>query len=286
MYTVLSTRRLLLETDPYRLKDYALAEAFDALEPSSTFFGSGDARVQAEYVAEVQDAGLRWGMAVLPPGLGVNDDDAFRVWIEHCRILCGNLARAGVDTVNTWVRPASDELTSDEQFTLHVRQLNALSDVLSTNGLRLALEYVGPATWRAGMRYPFIHSLAGLRTLLAALDRPGDFGFLVDTFHWYTAGETVDDFRALDGRDVLGVDLNDALRGVPRDEQLDRQRAQPGTTGVIDVESFVRVLREIGTTAGVQSEPFSDALELQPEEIRIRESRRALADVLGESVRS
>jgi sugar phosphate isomerase/epimerase len=147
--------------------------------------------------------------------------------------------------------------------------------------VRLGLEYVGPATWRADKRFDFISTLAGLRTLIAELDHPESFGVILDTFHWFTAGESVSDIEALSADDVIGVDLNDAPRGIPVDEQLDMERAQPGATGVIDIEGFCGALRSIGYDGPVQAEPFSTGLRSQPEEDRVSEAREGLRRFVG-----
>ena len=67
--------------------------------------------------------------------------------------------------------------------------------------------------------------------------------------------------------DVISVDLNDGVAGVPADEQIDGQRELPGATGVIDVAAFVGALKTIGYTGPVQAEPFNAVLKsLQPRE--------------------
>jgi sugar phosphate isomerase/epimerase len=183
--------------------------------------------------------------------------------------------------MSAWLAPANDDTPYEETLRLHVERLDRLAPILGEHGLRLALEYVGPKTWRDGKKYEFIATLDGMRDLIARLSDPARFGLLLDTFHWYTAGETPETLAELSADDVLAVDLNDAPRGVERDDQLDMERAQPGATGVIDVHGFVRALRAIGFSGLVQSEPFSTALQSQPEEERVADARAALTAVLG-----
>jgi sugar phosphate isomerase/epimerase len=211
----------------------------------------------------------------VPLGTRTSDDD-FAGLVETVRTVAPRLADAGVTTMSAWLAPANDESAYDETFALHRRRLNALAPILSGSGLRLALEYVGPATWRTPFTHPFISDLAGMRALIASLDDPARCGLLLDTFHWFTAGESLADIRALSADEILAVDLNDAPTGVERDAQLDMERAQPGATGVIDAAGFVAVLREIGYDGPVQSEPFSAALREQPEEERVVDAHRAL----------
>ena len=96
--------------------------------------------------------------------------------------------------------------------------------VLGDHGVRLGLEYVGPKTSWSATRYPFIHTMAEMRELIAAIDQP-NVGLVLDSWHWYTAHETAADLLRLKGSDVVCCDLNDAPAGVPIDEQKDLARA-------------------------------------------------------------
>ena len=70
--------------------------------------------------------------------------------------------------------------------------------------------------------------------------------FILDSWHWYTAHETVDDLRTRKNRDVVACDLNDAPVGIPVDQQIDSRRELPATTGVINLKGFLGVLADIG----------------------------------------
>lgn len=280
MYTVLSTRRLQFDSSPDRLVELALQYRFDAVDALvPVFLESASARER--YAGLVRDAQLRWGLAGMPAPLGTTTSDAeFEDLLDTLRALAPNLAAAGVTTMSAWLAPANDEAPFAATFDLHRRRLDAIAPILAESGLRLALEYVGPRTWRAPFRYEFISDLAGVRELIDSLAESDRFGVLLDTFHWYTAGETVQDIRALDSRQILAVDLNDAPAGRPVDQQLDMDRAQPGATGVIDAVGFVSALRAIDYRGPVQSEPFSASLREQPEEQRVAEARAALSGLL------
>ncbi len=84
---------------------------------------------------------------------------------------------------------------------------------------------------------------------------------MLDSWHWWTAGETGDDVRSLRNEQVVAVDLNDAPAGVPLEEQKDGQRELPGATGVIPIPDFVQALVHIGYDGPARAEPFNDALD-------------------------
>ena len=88
--------------------------------------------------------------------------------------------------------------------------------------------------------------------------RRRECGFLLDSWHWYTAHETAEDVRRLRPQQVVDVHVNDAPAGVEIDEQLDNVRDLPGATGVIDIATFLSALQHIGYDGPVMVEPFSE----------------------------
>jgi sugar phosphate isomerase/epimerase len=282
VYTVLSTPRLLFDSSPERTVELAVRHGFDGIAAPLPFVRAASDAQRTDLGAAVRDAGLRFGPATFPVPIGTTTtDDAFAGLLIDLPYLCRRLTHIDATTMSTWIAPGNDEADTDATFALHVDRLNRLSPVLEDAGMRLGLEYVGPVTWRAGKRFEFISTLAGLRALIAAVDRPETFGLVLDTFHWYTAAETVSDIAALGADDVIGVDLNDAPLGIPVDEQLDMERAQPGATGVIDIDGFCGALLSIGYEGPVQAEPFSTGLQAQPEEDRVSEAREGLRRFIG-----
>jgi sugar phosphate isomerase/epimerase len=56
-------------------------------------------------------------------------------------------------------------------------------------------------------------------------------GLVLDSWHWYTAGETAEDLRGLTNQDVVACDLKDAPKSVPIDQQRDGARELACATG-------------------------------------------------------
>ena len=135
-----------------------------------------------------------------------------------------------------------DDLTYRRNWVLHVSRLSLVAEVLADAGLRLGLEYVGPKTFWSTERFPFIHSLSEVRELIADTGAP-NVGVILDSFHWYTAGETAADLVGLRDAEIVSVDINDAPDDRDRDEQLDLDRRLPATTGVIDLAGFMTGLQ-------------------------------------------
>jgi sugar phosphate isomerase/epimerase len=101
--------------------------------------------------------------------------------------------------------------------------------------------------------------MAGMKELIAEINRP-NVGFVLDSWHWYTSGESKKDLLTLRANDVISVDLNDAPSGIPVDQQIDGRRELPAATGVINVNDFLGGLEAIGYTGPVRAEPFNAAV--------------------------
>jgi sugar phosphate isomerase/epimerase len=152
--------------------------------------------------------------------------------------------------------------------------------VLGDHGLRFGLEYVGPKTSWTSAKYPFIHTMAEARELIAEIHRER-VGLVLDSWHWYTAGDTTADLLALENRDVVACDLNDAPAGIPVDQQIDSRRELPCATGVIDLKAFLGALMKIGYDGPVRAEPFKAELKSMPKEEAVGLTAEALRKAIA-----
>ena len=186
-------------------------------------------------------------------------------------------AAVGVLRTATWIMPASDERTYQENFAFHVERLKPAAAILAEHGIRFGLEYVGPKTLWDSKQYSFAHTMEQMGELCRAI---GDnMGFLLDSWHWYTSHETVADLRALSVNQVVDVHVNDAPAGVAIDEQVDNVRDLPGATGVIDIAVFLGALQEMGYDGPVMVEPFNQRVrDMEPEDA-VAATGKALAGV-------
>jgi len=230
----------------------------------------------AEFRGLCQRHGLRIGAMGLPVEFRA-DQAKYEQGMAGLRGAAKEASEVGCTRCATWLRPASDEVSYLDNFRLHVDRLRPAAQILGEFGIRLGLEYVGPATSRAGRRYEFIHNLPQLLELCGAIGT-GNVGLLLDSWHWYTAHETVEDLKRLDNRLVVQVHVNDAPAGVPVDEQKDNVRDLPGATGVIDMAGFLGALAAMGYDGPVTPEPFRpDLRQLPPAEA----ARRVGASMAG-----
>jgi sugar phosphate isomerase/epimerase len=157
---------------------------------------------------------------------------------------------------STWIMPYSDEHDYGPNFDLHVERLEKVARVLGEHGVRLGLEFVGPKTTRAGKKFEFVHDMPGMFELIGSMQVPG-VGLLLDSFHWFTSGGTVEDLESVTSAEIIDVHLNDAVPGRSADQQLDNERLLPGESGVIDLNGFLSALHKMGYDGPAGAEPFS-----------------------------
>lgn len=253
-----------LSTDPKQALVWAAQFGFEAIEPSVPFLSRLSDADLREFLKEMESKRVVWGAAGLPLDFR-GSDAAFEASLKILPDAARALQRAGVTRVATWLSPGHRSLTYLANFRQHARRLREAARVLGDHGLRLGLEYVGPKTSWSAHRFPFIHTMAEMKDLIAEIGRD-NVGFLLDSWHWYTAQETEADLLSLQARDVVLCHLNDAPAGVPVEQQVDNRRALPGATGVIDLKTFLGALIRIGYDGPVVCEPFSAELRRRPPE--------------------
>lgn len=244
--------------------ELAARHGFESVGADGAFLASLSDDQAAELKAFMKSKRVVFGAAGLPVEFR-RDDARFQEGMKSFANFAAGLQRASVDRVSTWLMPCHETLTYLPNFRQHSARLREVAKVLKEHGVRLGLEYVGPKTSWASRRYTFIHTLAEMKDLIAEINT-GNVGFLLDSWHWWHAGDTVADLLTLKASDVIAVDLNDAPAGVPKDQMSDGRRELPCATGVIDVGAFLKALNEIGYDGPVRAEPFNQALNKLPRE--------------------
>jgi sugar phosphate isomerase/epimerase len=156
----------------------------------------------------------------------------------------------------TWVPPNSTERAFHENFKWHVARFQPIAEILKAHNCRLGLEFIGPQTLRPPDKYPFIYNLEGMMDLIKAIGT-GNAGLLLDAWHLYTSGGSLDDLDKLTNEDIVTVHVNDAPIGVALEAYIDHDRRLPMETGVIDLPGFMQKLVKIGYDGPVTPEPFS-----------------------------
>ena len=244
--------------EPAKAVERAIKYGFESIEPSPQFLAKLSDTELTDYLGRMREAKLVWGDAGLPVQFR-GDDAAFARDLRALPDKARQLRRAGATRMATWLSPTSATLTYVANFRLHTNRLREVAKILGDHGVRLGLEYVAPRTSWTARRYPFIHTMAEMKDLIAEIGRD-NVAFLLDTWHQ----ETVANLQTLRGQDVILCHVNDAPANIPVDQQIDGRRALPCSTGVIDLKGFLTAMVKIGYDGPIACEPFSQELRRMP----------------------
>lgn len=259
--------------------DLAQRFGFESVAPSASYLAGLSAAELNAVLEKLNAAKLTWGAAGMPVDFR-GGEAPFKKGLADLPKLANGLRKAGGVRMSTWLRPTHDTLTYLANFKQHAARLREVAKILNDAGVRFGLEYVGPKTsWTAG-RYPFIHTMAEMRDLIAAINVE-NVGLVLDSWHWYTAGDTHADLLALTNHDVVACDLNDAPAGIPVDQQRDNSRELPGATGVIDLKTFLNALVQIQYDGPVRAEPFNKKLNAMDNDSAAAATAAALRKVFA-----
>jgi len=234
-------------------------------------------------VSQVQDLTASKGVRLSAWGFPVQfrgDLAEHEASLEELPRLAEAAAALDVRRTATWILPASDELTYEENFRFHVDRLKPAAAILADSGIHLGLEYVGPDTSRAGKKHEFAHTMPQMLELCRSVGP--NVGLLLDAWHWYTSREGVGDLRGLTAEQVVDVHVNDAP-DIPVEEVMDTVRALPGETGIIDIATFLATLKQIGYDGPVMVEPFSERVREMPADEACATTAAALDKVWGQA---
>jgi sugar phosphate isomerase/epimerase len=174
---------------------------------------------------------------------------------------------AGFKCCVGYVQPSSNTLDYFEHFTLLHGRLKRIKPLLEAYDVRLGLEFIGPTTMRLHRKFDFIHTMDGIRSLIAAANARHCVGFKLDALHWYTSGAGLLDIEKLSPEEVVYVEINDGLKGdYDRFTLPEFQRELPGAAGIIDIAGMLGKLDAIGFDGPVVVEPWNTQLrEMSPE---------------------
>ncbi len=263
-----------VEADQMELIRLAHQYGFESVSAQASYLADLSDDEMEQLKEEMQNKMLVWGNSGLPVQFRT-DTDTFVNDMKALPAKAKGLERAGVQRVTTWIMPNHASLHYLQNFRQHSTRLREVAKVLGDHGLRFGLEYVGPKTLQVANRYPFMSTMAETKELIAAIGEP-NVGFVLDSFHWYTAHEDVNDILTLENRDIVACDLNDARTGYGPDEQVDGKRELPMASGVIDVKAFLDALIKIGYDGPVRAEPFNQALRDMPDEKAVATTAAAM----------
>lgn len=260
--------------DQNQLLEKAAEYGFESIVAySSTLAGWSDTQID-EFLGKMKSKKISWGASGLPMDFR-KDQATQQKGIDGLPKHAKALQKAGVSRMSTWIMPTHKELTYLENMKQQSGRLKEAAKILGAYDIKLGLEYVGPKTLMARDKYSFVHTLAECKELIDAIGE-SNVGVQLDSFHWFCAGETKADLLSLSNEDIVTVDLNDARSGFTADEQLDGKRELPMASGMIDMQSFMKALVEIGYNGPTRAEPFNKVLNDMDNEAALKATSEAM----------
>ena len=267
MYKVLDTGLLKIPGTIAEIAPLAVKYGFEGINvPRSALAAE---KLAAEAAACVREYGLKWGL--LPTATDYfnenTGDEAFNAALATQEKWAKTGEKLGVRYAYNHIWPSSSKRDFDDNFEWHIGRLRRLMEVFNRHGIKYGLEFLGPFELRSKHIYPFVHTISGVLAIAdAAAGSAGSggtakAGFLFDTYHWYCGSRRLDDlyYAAQNCHRMVNMHANDAMPGIPPDEQRDMVRALPMTTGVIDSAMIYQLFRQSGYAGPVICEPMTPA---------------------------
>jgi len=190
---------------------------------------------------------------------------------EECDELCSIASKLGCPYVVVVPGRLPQGVTRSDVIEESVSCLSQLSVKARSRGVGLAFEFLGQPDCS-------VQTLALADEIVreVALD---NVGLVIDSFHFYAGGSTVESIEALDPARLFIFHINDA-EDRPQEELQDRHRLLPGL-GILPLKEIVTALRRIHYDRVTSVEIFRpEYWERNPLELA-REARAAIENVLG-----
>jgi 2-keto-myo-inositol isomerase len=151
--------------------------------------------------------------------------------------------------------------------------LEELGRIAERHGVALAFEFLGQPDCS-------VKTLAEAAEIVERVER-ANIGLVLDSFHFYAGGSSIESIDALDARKLFIFHINDA-EDLPREQLEDRHRLLPGL-GILPLKEIVSALRRIGYDRVASVEIFRpEYWERDPQELAT-EARAAVSRVLAEA---
>lgn len=240
--------------------DYAIKYGYEAISPyTSEVMTDYSAGKLNEVLAKMETHDISFDSTNIPVEFRRSAAE-FKEDFKSLRNFCQTMEKQGATRINTWIISSHNDLTYSENMRQHADRLGECAKVMKDHGITLGLEYLGPRPAIVKNRYPFISTMKEGKELIAAIGE-NNVGLVLDSFHWYTANESIEDIRTLKPENIVTVDINDALAGINRELQVDGKRELPMATGVINIKDFLQGILDIGYDGPVRTEPFNQTLD-------------------------
>jgi 2-keto-myo-inositol isomerase len=162
--------------------------------------------------------------------------------------------------------------TRAEVIAESVRVLTELCEIAARHDVALAFEFLGQPDCS-------VPTLDLAHEIVRTANRP-NLGLVIDSFHFYAGGSTIEMIEALDPNLIYVFHINDS-ENLPREQLLDKHRLLPGL-GILPLREMIAAFRKIGYDKVASVEIFRpEYWEKDPFDLA-RDARIATAQLIND----
>ncbi len=148
--------------------------------------------------------------------------------------------------------------TDSGKFNFYAERLNPIADILGRYGCRIGIDFAYNPGELQNIDYP------GQAAELLKTVKSGNAGIVLNARHWYLSGGNMERLKEITSDRIVYTWIGDVS------PEKSEGRYLPGETGVVNLQSFLEVLAEIGYEGPVTPEMPERNLVTLPEEIAVR----------------
>jgi len=164
------------------------------------------------------------------------DSDQRKALIAECDSLCRIASDIGCPYIVVVPSPLPPGVTESEVMKESIGVLSELARVAEQYQIRLAFEFIGQPD-------SSVQTLAQAHRIVEGVGL-ASVGLVLDSFHFYAGGSTLESILELDANRLFIFHINDA-EDLPRDKLEDRHRLLPGL-GILPLKEIGVALSRIG----------------------------------------
>ena len=204
------------------------------------------------------------------------DAAGHRTLLAECEDLCRVAEALRCPYVVVVPSPLPPGIGRPQVIQESIRVLGELGAIAARRGVGLAFEFLGQPDCS-------VQTLALADEIVRQVAQP-NVGLVIDSFHFYAGGSTIESIDALDAGRLFIFHINDA-EDLPREQLEDRHRLLPGL-GILPLKEIIAALRRIGYDRVASVEIFRpEYWKRDPFELA-REARAAVERVLDTGTHS
>lgn len=154
----------------------------------------------------------------------------------ECEELCAIAAAIECPYIVVVPGKLPPHVSSYEVIEESVQVLRELASIGERSGVALAFEFLGQKDCS-------VQTLELAEEIVEKVNRR-NIGLVIDSFHFYTGGSTINMIDALDSKRLFIFHINDA-EALPRDRLTDAHRVLPGL-GILPLKDIIAAFKRIG----------------------------------------